>query len=374
MTSNGAAGFWSYTHRDDEIEGGRIRRLAQNIANEFEGITAEELHVFLDKQDLKWGDEWRNRIDNALTGSTFFMPIVTPRFFRSEECRREILTFSGHAKSLGLEELLLPILYFDVPQLKEGDVTDEVMALVAQRQYEDWTQLRLEDEGSPSYRKRVNRLAVRLVEILERTAEIEPPPVVLVEAPDADDDPGLIELMADAEMALPRWAAVVAEIGVIIERIGEHVKGAAMEMEESDGRGGGFAGRLRVIHELTNSLREPVGKLTELGNQYSAELVTVDPGVLGIIRLVESQGISDSDRADTEEFFGTVKTLAQQSQQSMANVQAFSDTLPQIAGLSKSMRPLLRQMRSALQQVTDGQAVLDEWERRIDEVTAAWGE
>ncbi|MCX5604180.1 toll/interleukin-1 receptor domain-containing protein, partial [Streptomyces phaeochromogenes] len=76
QTNNtGPAGFWSYTHRDDEIDEGRIKRLAKKIANEFEGITAEELHVFLDKNDIKWGDEWRNRIDTALTGSTFFMPI-----------------------------------------------------------------------------------------------------------------------------------------------------------------------------------------------------------------------------------------------------------------------------------------------------------
>ncbi|WP_310713401.1 toll/interleukin-1 receptor domain-containing protein [Streptomyces lydicus] len=363
------AGFWSYTHRDDEIEEGRIRRLAQKIANEFEGITAETLHVFLDKQDIKWGDEWRHRIDNALTGSTFFMPIVTPRFFKSEECRRELIMFYGHAKSLGVEELLLPILYFDVPQIREENQRDEVLSIVGKRQYEDWTQLRLEDEESPRYRQAVHRLALRLVEVLERAAEVEPPVIALGEE-DVDDEPGLIELMAQAEGALPRWAEAVTNFGKVFSQISEHVERAAAEMVQSDARGAGFAGRLRVTHELTESLKGSVDHLAELGNQYSTELVAVDPGVLGIIRMIESGDVSEEDQADANEFLLTVRQFAQSSRHTTEQIQGFSDSLQEISGLSRAMRPLARQMQDALRKVIDGQVVLDEWERRIDEITS----
>lgn len=137
-------GFWSYTHRDDELNKGRIRELAKLISDEYEVITAEDLRIFVDKNDLEWGAEWRSRIEAALAGTTFCIPIVTPAFFKSPECRREVLTFSGHARSLGLEELLLPILYVKVPGLSE-DSPDEVMSLIANRQYVDWTKLRTED-------------------------------------------------------------------------------------------------------------------------------------------------------------------------------------------------------------------------------------
>ncbi|MEV5899731.1 toll/interleukin-1 receptor domain-containing protein [Streptomyces sp. NPDC052127] len=369
-TNNDAAGFWSYTHRDDEIEDGRIRRLAVKIANEFEAITAEELHVFLDKTDIKWGDEWRNRIDSALTGSTFFMPIITPRFFRSEECRREVLTFSGHATSLGLEELLLPILYIDVPGIKKEDTADDVMALISRRQYEDWTQLRLEDENSPKYRQAVHRLAVRLVEILERTAEIEPPPVTLAEDPESEEEPGMLEMMADAESALPRWSETMTEFAKTVGVIGEAVKETVAEMARSDARGAGFAGRLRATHQLAEQIKSPVEKLSELGEQYSTELVKIDPGVLGIIRQVESEGPESSETEQAKEFFKVIREFAQSGRRNMQAYQDFSDTLQGLAGLSKSMRPLMGKMRGAAQQVLDGQAVIDEWERRIDEVTS----
>ncbi|MFC9852902.1 toll/interleukin-1 receptor domain-containing protein [Streptomyces prasinus] len=370
MAINGdPAGFWSYTHRDDEIEDGRIKRLAKKIANEFEGITAEELDVFLDKKDIKWGDEWRKRIDNALTGSTFFMPIVTPRFFKSEECRREILTFAGHAKSLGLEELLLPILYFDVPQLKDPSPDDEVMTLVAQRQYEDWTKLRLEDEDSPEYRKAVNRLAARLVEILERTAEVEPPPVALTDDIDPEDEPGMLELMADAEAALPSWANSMEQFGATVREMGERVKLANEEMSASDARGGGFAGRLRITQSLAEDLKKPVDKLGQLGYQYSADLLAIDPGILGIIRLVETEGVPGGNEAQVVEFFNTIRTTAGQIRGMVSSVREFSGSLDGAASLSRSMRPLVKKMRASLQKVVDGQAVLDEWERRIDEVS-----
>ncbi|MEU7083781.1 toll/interleukin-1 receptor domain-containing protein [Streptomyces achromogenes] len=370
MALNGdSAGFWSYTHRDDEIEDGRIQRLARKIANEFEGITAEELDVFIDKKNIKWGEEWRKRIDNALTGSVFFMPIITPRFLKSEECRREILHFAGHAKSLGLEELLLPILYFNVAELKEPDGTDEVVALVAQRQYEDWTKLRLEDEDSPAYRKAVNRLAVRLVEILERTADVEPPPVTLTEDADPDDEPGMLELMANAETALPSWANVMEKFGETAREIGERVILANDEMTEADARGAGFAGRLHIAQTLAEELKDPVNKMGELGRQYSADLLAVDPGVLGIIRLVEAEGITAENADQVQEFFDTVKTTAGQIRDMVRSAREFSESLDGISSLSKSMRAIVRKMRASLQAVVDGQAVLDEWERRIDEVS-----
>ncbi|MEV5340257.1 toll/interleukin-1 receptor domain-containing protein [Streptomyces sp. NPDC052676] len=370
MTMNPSpAGFWSYTHRDDEIEEGRIRRLASKIANEFEGITADEFDVFIDKKDIRWGDEWRKRIDSALNGSTFFMPIITPRFLKSEECRREILTFIGHAKSLGLQELLLPILYFDVPQLREPDSSDEVVALIAERQYVDWTKLRLEDEDSPAYRKEVNRLAVRLVEIIEQTAEVEPPPILLPDSTDAEDEPGMLELMADAESALPGWAQVMEDFNVTVREVGERVTRANEESTRSDARGGGFAGRLRIMNELSKDLKDPVDRMSQLGNDYSAAIVKIDPGVLGLIRMVEEEGVTAENAEQVSNFFAVIKSAGSQNRFMVESVQEFANTLTDTSNLSKSMRPIIRKMRASLQHFMDGKAVWDEWERRISEVS-----
>jgi len=80
MAGLGAAGFWSYARADDEAESGRIVALARHLQEEYALLTGDALDLFVDR-DLAWGEEWRSRIDEALAGVTFFIPVVTPRFF-----------------------------------------------------------------------------------------------------------------------------------------------------------------------------------------------------------------------------------------------------------------------------------------------------
>ena len=94
------AGFWSYVRADDEADGGRITRLAARVQSEFQLLTGESIAVFVDREAIGWGDEWQRRIDEALEGTAFFVLVITPRYFQSEACRAELLTFSGHAESL----------------------------------------------------------------------------------------------------------------------------------------------------------------------------------------------------------------------------------------------------------------------------------
>ncbi|EFF91571.1 hypothetical protein SSTG_01890 [Streptomyces sp. e14] len=360
-----AVGFWSYTHKDDELNRGRIRELAKRIADEYEAITAEKIRIFVDKENLDWGAEWDSRIKAALAGTTFFIPVVTPAFFKSLDCRREVLTFSGHAKSLGLSELLLPILYVSVPGL-EKDSPDEVKSLIANCQYEDWTKLRLEDEESPAYRKAVARLAERLVAILERTLPVASKNEQDIESQEPEEAT-LVEVMAQMEEAFPRWVEVINEFAAVMESIGNEATGASEEIHQSDARGGGFAGRLRVSHQLAERIAEPVERFHALGNQYSTELVNVDPGVLTLIREARLQALSDEDRKQMNEFFSSVKGAVAASRANISSLREFSESVGSLKGLSKAMRPLAVKMESAVRQVLDGQAILDEWERLIDE-------
>lgn len=358
-------GFWSYTHKDDHLNKGRIRELSQLIADEYEAITAEELRIFVDKSNLEWGAEWRARIEAALAGTTFCIPIVTPAFFKSSECRREVLTFSGHAKSLGLEELLLPILYVKVPGLS-ADSPDEVMSLIASRQYVDWTHLRTEDENSPAHRKAVEDLAERLVGILERSVQVASENERVIESSEGEES-SLLETMAAMEAAFPRWTSVVDEFTSVMGVIGTETGLAAEQIQRSDAQGGGFAGRLHASHQLAERITEPVDRFYELGNQYSAELVTVDPGILALIREAPRQAATGEDLGTIQEFFSNVKSAVTASRANLPALRGFADSVSALKGLSKAMRPLAVKMESAVRQVMDGQAILDEWERLIDE-------
>src|SRR5829696_6775476 len=73
-------------------------------------------------------------------------------------------------------------------------------------------------------RSSFNRLATRLVEISERIAErpetVPPPAVATAAGHEEDDKPGLVDLVAAGEEAMPRWQAVVEEFPPLLEEIG----------------------------------------------------------------------------------------------------------------------------------------------------------
>jgi hypothetical protein len=104
-----APAFVSYVHIDNANDMNGIANLARRLGQELSIQSAEHRRVWIDKGELGWGDDWKEGIDEALLGTMFFVPIVTPLYFKSDSCREELITFANSAKRLGLEELILPI-------------------------------------------------------------------------------------------------------------------------------------------------------------------------------------------------------------------------------------------------------------------------
>lgn len=162
------AGFWSYVRADDENDGGSIVRLADRVMDEYALLSGDSLRLFVDR-DLEWGDEWKRRIDQALQETTFFIPVITPRYFKSDECRRELVKFKSASEEFGVEQLLLPIYYIEVPDIEDEQPTDALMAYVKSAQRVDLRELRLNNESDAAYRTMVNSLASRLLKIATET-------------------------------------------------------------------------------------------------------------------------------------------------------------------------------------------------------------
>jgi hypothetical protein len=369
---HGPAGFWSYAHEDDEQDSGRIRSLADAVKREYSLLTGEELQLFIDR-DLQWGEEWRSRIDEALTGTTFFIPIITPRYFQRPECRRELLTFAGHAKSLGRQELLLSIYYVSVSGFDdERSSDDEAVELVASMQWDDWRTLRLEAEDSAAYRQRVNQLATRLASISQSLAEKDEEPVAQVSFADVasdDDEPGFLDQIAEAEDAFPKLTAVIVEIGEVLAQLGDLATGWNPTLERAASQGAGPA--LFALRDFSKQLDPLAGRMEILGKSYAAELVRVDPAILTLIRIAAAD---DEPSEDALELFRGIEVLHEAARESVAMFSDLTSTLEEVSQMSRDLRRPLRKIRGGLKTVLDGQAVLDEWHRRMTQVNQQWGE
>ena len=104
------SGFFSYAHDDDAY--GRLSMLRDDLIVEYRQITGDELELFIDRDDIRWGDRWEDNIGSGIDSSFFFIPILTPLYFQSFYCcNKELKQFLDKVERENAEELLLPIYY-----------------------------------------------------------------------------------------------------------------------------------------------------------------------------------------------------------------------------------------------------------------------
>jgi hypothetical protein len=158
------AAFMSYVRFDDRHDDGWITRFRERLNAEVRARTGNEFVIFQDRNDIAWGQNWQQRIDEALDTATLLLVIITPSLFRSPACRAEVNRFLDRERALGREDLILPVYYIsaremDDPRVREGD---DIAKVLASRQLADCRELRLKPFTSPKVRKAIVQLASRI--------------------------------------------------------------------------------------------------------------------------------------------------------------------------------------------------------------------
>ncbi|SDR82198.1 NACHT domain-containing protein [Friedmanniella luteola] len=143
MITARSGAFLSYARTDDRSSHGFISDLREEISQEMRSRTGVPFPIFQDRLNIRWGEQWDDRILNALQTSLFFLPILTPSFIRSDACQREILRFRQFERELGREDLILPLYFIDVPEIdRPARPSDEVVPILQARQFIDLRQHR----------------------------------------------------------------------------------------------------------------------------------------------------------------------------------------------------------------------------------------
>jgi hypothetical protein len=373
----GASGFWSYVRQDDEAVGRRITSLARHVQDAYGLITGEVLELFVDRMALEWGDAWRERIDVAIAGTTFFIPVLTPRYFESSECRQELLKFLGEAKRGGVEQLLLPVYFVTVGEL-EDDPTDELMMAVKERQWEDLRDIRLLDGESGPYRAAVDRLAQRIAKIAQTVGQVPDVPAGEGdqgrpdggESDEDDESLGMIDKLGEGEQALNELSGTLEAMGAENKGVGDLAVKATEAIQESDQHNRGFAGRMAIAQRYAKSLQTPAAHMQELGQRYTGQLMKVHAMTTAILEIAEADAETAHEVAG---FLRSVVGLSEAAAEAVDSTRELVRSLQENAKLSRSLRPPTRQMTAGLQAFVDGQAIIAEWADRARPVLGTVG-
>lgn len=351
--------FWSYVHQDDEEDGGRIRKLAQAIIAEFQLQTGEQIQNFFIDQQIGWGADWEKEIDDNLNNLAFCIPIVTPRFFNSEYCRRELEVFINRAEANGLRRIILPILYINVPALKEDDPKDPLVKRIKKTQWIDWRRNRLNDAESEDYRKGVFDIVENIVkaneeieaarqEVIERDAELLPE-FPQDEAEEAEGDSlGLLDLIPDMQEKIDELPHILNAYLVDMELVGTIFKNMQLKADHASGK----SAVSKLLTQIALSLTPVTERLINNAVTYNENTNSVDAFVKKWLDFVNAQIHAEGNLGDS-----TLNQL-----QSLANhlgtYESAMESLLQVRRIIEPFIPLSRDLRPPLRQLDRSVTVL----------------
>ena len=165
-------GFLCYVRNDDRNDDYRITHLREQLEQEFALRTGSSLDIFQDKRDLYAGDHWRHSVDRALRDSRLLIAVVTPSFFKSDQCRREIEKFRSLHPSRESGRII-PLVYIDPGSAIPPD--HPIRPIYNHTQRVDFTDARFFDHGSANYRMEIHKVTLSIIGGLRDLAPAQPP-------------------------------------------------------------------------------------------------------------------------------------------------------------------------------------------------------
>jgi F-box protein 11 len=162
------AAFLGYAHVNDDHDDGRLTQLRERLSREVEVQTGASFPIFQDRSHIKWGQNWRRRVDDSLNEVTFLIPVVTPSFLASAECKREVEVFALREKELKRDDLILPIYYVTCDEFEASGRKSNVARILLAHQYADWRDYRFEPLTGSSMSRRIAELASQVRDALDR--------------------------------------------------------------------------------------------------------------------------------------------------------------------------------------------------------------
>jgi hypothetical protein len=104
-------GFFSYTHLDAEIDPDLIDALTTRLEKRVtRKIVNARFAIWRDVKNIRTGEQWDDRIGDAVRASQVFIALMTPKWFESGYCREEYQIFKQVEEGVGVGEYVVPLL------------------------------------------------------------------------------------------------------------------------------------------------------------------------------------------------------------------------------------------------------------------------
>ena len=177
-----------------------------------------------------------------------------------------------------------------------------------------------------------------------------------------EDEPGFLDLLAEAEASFPLAGEKIQETGEIIEEMSALMTEATAEVERSDARGGSSGARLLIANRLADSLTSLAERLEEVAQSYADRMNQVNPGISYIISELERD---PAQLAEAPEFPDQVNTLAAATREGLESAAGLATVVEGIGSITRRLREPSRRISRALRDFAQASEVIYEWEDKV---------
>ncbi|TDV52470.1 toll/interleukin-1 receptor domain-containing protein [Actinophytocola oryzae] len=355
--------FLSYARADDE-EYEFIHALKTTLEHNCFSQCGRKLEVFLDRESIGWGDDWRDRIADSLNNATVFIPVVSLQFFAREACRAELQAFHAAAKNLGVTELLLPLVAFGKDRItSESD--DALIRMVEKLQHLDIQDAVISGPKTREWRTTMLDIAARLVAAVEGAEKII-------------QDRGAASLVDIAQNGSVSSAGEDNHLGLY--ELNLRVQAGISSFETSANEAVGSLGNLLTVFqgstqrlnnaprdvttavaaEVARDIEEVTINIQRAGGQMETTISAVDADLRQYHALIMEFGSDDMKQTMKRDLDGLEKQFSEI--QNVMDVMAdFVKQIQPVEVLSAPLRKALRPLRLGVNSIQVAVATMESW-------------
>ena len=180
-----------------------------------------------------------------------------------------------------------------------------------------------------------------------------------------DEEPGFIDMLADAEEAMPAMGETLEGVTTILETIASLTDATTAEIHESDRQGKGMSGRLVLTRKLAATLAEPAAQLKQSAQTYSLVMKRIQKGMDLIIEELEA---NPEQLAEAGEFPDQIVSLANNAEGSIEATKQMVEATKTTGSLARDLRKPTRDISNSLELVIEASQPILLWRERLNEI------
>jgi hypothetical protein len=131
-------GFFSYAHHDAETDPSLIEDFTSELERRVGSkLTNARFAIWRDKEGLRTGERWNEKIETEIRRADVFILLLTPRWIDSDYCRKEYCIFEEVESQREVGEYVAPLLARSIAQQEKHFTPEQkdIHSRIARRQY-----------------------------------------------------------------------------------------------------------------------------------------------------------------------------------------------------------------------------------------------